>query len=104
MSKALMTKDWSDMVMEAHMKGFITKTNFNSLLSLLPTMKATFNGTMESVIEMTEQLRDAAMAFQRTIPNDGSIAEGVGNQVLIEMVKTGGALIRKVMGLVEGAI
>jgi len=104
MAKSLMTKDWSNMVMEAHMKGFIIKTNLNTLLSLLPTMKVTFNGTMESVIEMTEQLRDAVMAFQLTIPNDGSMSEAACNQLLVEMIKTGSALIRKVMGLVEGAI
>lgn len=103
MSKALMTKDWSDMVMEAHMKGYVTKTQLTSLVNLLPTMEATFDGTMDSITRMTEQLMDAVKAFQFTIPTDGSISEGVGNQVLIEMVKTGSALIRKVMGLVEGA-
>ena len=103
MSKAMMTKDWSNLMMEAHMKGYITKTNLNTLLNLLPTMKATFDGTLGSIIEMTEQLRDAVYAFQLTIPTDGSMAEGACNQILIEMVKTGSALIRKVMGLVEGA-
>jgi len=104
MSKALMTKDWSDIVMEAHMKGYITKTNLNTLLSLLPTMEATFDGTMDSVYRMTEKLMEYVKNFQMTLPTDGSIAEAVGNQILIEMVKTGGALIRKAMGLVEGAI
>ena len=104
MPKAIATKDWGSMVMEAHMKGYITKANLNGLLNLLPTMEATFDGTMSSVNRMTEQLMDAVKAFQLTIPTDGSISEGVGNQILIEMVKTGFALIRKVMGLVEGAI
>lgn len=104
MSKALQTKDLSSMVMEAYAKGFVTTTNLNILLNLLPKMKATFKGTLESVTEMTEQLRDAVKAFQLTIPNDGSMSEAACNQLLVEMIKTGSALIRKVLGLVEGAI
>jgi len=103
MSKALMTKDWPDMVIEAHMKGYITKTHLKSLLSLLPDMETTFDGTMDSVYRMTEKLMEHVKNFQMTLPNDGSMAEAVGNQILIEMVKTGGALIRQAMGLVEGA-
>jgi hypothetical protein len=103
MSKAMITKDWANMVMNAHMSGYITKTQLKSLLSLLPNMEATFDGTMSSVSKMTEKLMESVKDFQKTIPTDGTITEGVGNQVLIEMVKTGGALIRKVAGLMEGA-
>ena len=103
MARALMSKDWGDLVMEAHMKGYITRTQLKSLVNLLPEMKAAFNGTMESVKEMMETLRDATIAFQATIPTDGSMAEAAGNQLMVEMVKTGSALIRKVLGLVEGA-
>jgi hypothetical protein len=101
--KALMTKDWSTMVMNAHMSGYITKTQLNSLENLLPSMEKTFDGTMSSISKMTLQLMKSVKEFQKMIPTDGSMGEGVGNQVLIEMVKTGSALIRKVSGLMEGA-
>ena len=101
--KALQTKDWASLVMAAHMSGYITKVQLKSLLNLLPDMEAAFDGTMSSIVKMTEKLMDEVKKFKQTIPTDGSIAEGVGNQILIEMVKTGSALIRKVSGLMEGA-
>lgn len=101
--KALMTKDWSDIVMNAHISGYVTKTQLKTLSNLLPDMESAFDGTMSSIIKMTSQLMEAVKEFQETIPTDGSWGEGVGNQVLIEMVKNGSALIRKVSGLMEGA-
>lgn len=104
MSKAIATKDWSDMVIEAHAKGYVTKTNLKTLSTLLPEMKTTFNGALDAVYEMTEDLIKAVENIQTILPTDGSMAEGAGSQALIEMVKTGSAMIRKVTGIVEGAI
>ena len=101
---ALSTKSWTDMVMKAHMQGYILKTQLKSLLSLLPEMEKAFDGTMVSVKTMYSKLMSAVADFQKSIPTDGSIAETVGNQILIEMVKTGSAVINKSMGLIQGAL
>lgn len=103
MAKSMMTKDWADRLMDAYMDGYITKAQLKSLSNLLPDMESAFDGTMSSITKMTEKLMESVKEFQKTIPTDGNMTEGVGNQVLIEMVKTGSALIRKVSGLMEGA-
>ena len=67
-------------------------------------MKTAFSETMSAVYDMTDDLIVNVESLQSRLPTDGTIAEGAGSQALIELVKTGSALIRKVTGLVEEAL
>jgi len=102
--KAIATKDWSSRLMDAYMDGFITRAQLKNYSNMLPDMKKTFGETMDAIFEMTEQLIDGVIKYQKKIPTDGSISEGAANQAVIEAVKTGSAQIRKVSGLMEGGI
>ena len=106
MPKALQTKDWASVmskVMDAHMVGYITRTKLKSVSSTLPEIKAIIDETMDFVFEATSKLMEGVQEFQETLPTDGSIAEGAGNEAVIQTVRTGTTLIRKGVGLMEGA-
>ena len=102
--KAIQTKDWTSRLMDAYMDGCITRTRLKTLSNTLPEVEAAFGGTMSSIFKMTEQLIEGVKKLQETIPDDGSLNEGAGNQAVIEAVKTGSAAIRKMSGLMEDSI
>ena len=104
MAKAVMTKDLGTMIMEAHAKNFVTRTNLKGMVKLIPDMKTAFSEAMSAIYEMTDDLIVNVESLQTRLPTDGSMAEGAGSQAMIELVKTGSAMIRKVTGVVEGAI
>ena len=104
MSKSVVTKDLGNMIMGAFAKGFVTRTNLRTLTVMLPEMKTTFSGALDVVYEMTEELIKKVDDLQTIIPTNGSFSEGAASQAMVEMVKTGSAMIRKVTGVVEEAI
>lgn len=104
MAKAVTTKDLGTMVMEAHGENFVTRIKLKGRIKLIPDMKTAFSETMDAVYEMTDDLIVNVESLAARLPTDGSLAEGAGSQALIELVKTGSAMIRQVTGLIEGAI
>ena len=101
--KALQTKDWSTRVMDAYMDGYVTQTKLKSVSKALPEIEATIDETMNFVFKATSKLMKGVKEFQKMLPTDGSITEGAGNEAVIETVRTGTTLIRKAVGLMEGA-
>lgn len=104
MAKSVTTKDLGTMIMEAHGENFVTRINLKGMVKLIPDMKTAFSEAMSAVYEMTDDLIVNVECLQARLPTDGSLAEGAGSQAMLELVKTGSAMIRKVTGLIEGAI